>query len=29
MVAVFPFGDVVATKLYADLVKAVYDELVK
>ncbi|KAF3073927.1 Acyltransferase mlcH [Trichoderma lentiforme] len=28
MVAVFPFGDVVATKLYADLIKAVYDELV-
>ncbi|KAH0527281.1 hypothetical protein TsFJ059_002300 [Trichoderma semiorbis] len=28
MVAVFPFGDAVATKLYADLVKAVYDELV-
>ncbi|PNP53276.1 hypothetical protein THARTR1_05970 [Trichoderma harzianum] len=28
MVAVFPFGDAVATKLYTDLVKAVYDELV-
>ncbi|KAL7955260.1 beta-lactamase/transpeptidase-like protein [Trichoderma compactum] len=28
VVAVFPFGDVVATTLYADLVKAVYDELV-